>query len=152
MIFFKEKNTKTLKIYKGNLIIIGLILIVNLVNFRPYFCKIKSKNTNHYNCKQCTKIREFINFIYKSFLLLLIKQALNFNFISFRACYGTDLIYTITHCSVLFPTVSWPTTSTLVANFAYLYTLPLCTFFSFLYHNIVIQFTLLQYCNSLWYL
>ena len=49
---------------------------------------------------------------------------------------------------MLFPTVSWPTTSALVANLVYLYTLPLCIFFSSLYHNIVIQSTLLQYCVS----
>ena len=48
---------------------------------------------------------------------------------------------------MLFPTVSWPTTSALAANLAYLYTLPLYTFFSSLYHNVVIQSTLLQYCN-----
>ena len=69
-----------------------------------------------------------------------------------RICYSTDLIYTITHCSMLFPTVGWPITSALVANLAYLYILPLCTFFSSLYYNVVIQSTLLQYCNSLWYL
>ena len=68
------------------------------------------------------------------------------------SCHGTNLTYTITHCSILFPTVGWPTTSALAANLAYLYTLPLCTFFSSLYHNVVIQSTLLQYCNSLWYL
>ena len=49
---------------------------------------------------------------------------------------------------MLFPTVGWPTTSALAANFAYLYTLPLCTFFSSLYHNVVIQSTLLQHCNN----
>ena len=59
--------------------------------------------------------------------------------------------YTITHCSMLFPTVGWPTTSTLAVNLAYLYTLPLYTFFSSLYHNVVIQSTLLQHCDSLWY-
>ena len=42
--------------------------------------------------------------------------------------------------------------SALVANLAYLYILPLYTFFSFLYYNVVIQSTLLQYCDSLWYL
>ena len=38
-------------------------------------------------------------------------------------------------------------TSALAANLAYLYMLPLCTFFSSLYHNVVIQSTLLQYCD-----
>ena len=38
-------------------------------------------------------------------------------------------------------------TSALAANFAYLYTLPLCTFFSSLYYNVVIQSTSLQHCN-----
>ena len=47
--------------------------------------------------------------------------------------------------SMLFPTVGWPMISALAANLAYLYTLPLCTFFSSLYHNVVIQSTLLQY-------
>ena len=50
---------------------------------------------------------------------------------------------------MLFPTVNWPMTSALAANFAYLYTLPFYTFFSSLYHNVVIQSTLLQHCNSL---
>ena len=50
---------------------------------------------------------------------------------------------------MLFPTVGWPMTSALAANFAYLYTLPLCTFFSSLYHNVVIQSTLLQHCDIL---
>ena len=72
--------------------------------------------------------------------------------IKLSLCHGTDLIYTIAHYSMLFPTVGWPMTSALAANFAYLYTLPLYTFFSSLYHNVVIQSTLLQYCNSLWYL
>ena len=67
-------------------------------------------------------------------------------------CYDTDLTYTIAHYSMLFPTVGWPTASALAANLAYLYMLPLCTFFSSLYYNIVIQSTLLQYCDSLWYL
>jgi hypothetical protein len=53
-------------------------------------------------------------------------------------CYGTDLTYTIAHCSMLFPTVSWPMTSALAANLTYLYMLPLCTFFSSLYYNVVI--------------
>ena len=48
---------------------------------------------------------------------------------------------------MLFSTIDWPTTSALVANLAYLYTLPLCTFFSSLYHNVVIQSTSLQYCD-----
>ena len=48
---------------------------------------------------------------------------------------------------MLFPTVGWPTTSALAANFAYLYTLPLCTFFSSLYYNVVIQSTSLQHCD-----
>ena len=39
-------------------------------------------------------------------------------------------------------------TSALAANLAYLYTLPLCTFFSSLYHNVVIQSTSLQHCDS----
>ena len=39
-------------------------------------------------------------------------------------------------------------TSALAANLAYLYTLPLCTFFSSLYHNVVIQSTLLQHCDN----
>ena len=63
--------------------------------------------------------------------------------------HGIDLIYTIAHCSILFPTVGWPTTSALAANLTYLYTLPLYTFFSSLYYNVVIQSTLLQYCDSL---
>ena len=67
-------------------------------------------------------------------------------------CYGTDLTHTIAYCSMLFPTVGWPTTSALAANLAYLYILPLCTFFSSLYYNVVIQSTSLQHCNSLWYL
>ena len=50
---------------------------------------------------------------------------------------------------MLFPTVGWPTTSALAANFAYLYTLPFYTFFSSLYHNVVIQSTLLQHYDSL---
>ena len=54
------------------------------------------------------------------------------------SCHGTNLTHTIAHCSILFPTVGWPTTSALAANLAYLYTLPLCTFFSSLYHNVVI--------------
>ena len=62
--------------------------------------------------------------------------------------YGTDLIYTIAHYSMLFPTIGWPITSALAANLAYLYTLPLCTFFSSLYYNVVIQSILLQHCNS----
>ena len=48
---------------------------------------------------------------------------------------------------MLFPTVSWPTTSALAANLAYLYILPLYTFFSSLYHNVVIQSTSLQHCD-----
>ena len=63
-------------------------------------------------------------------------------------CHGTNLIYTIAHCFMLFPTVGWPTTSAWAANLAYLYTLPLCTFFPFLYYNVVIQSTLLQHCDS----
>ena len=51
------------------------------------------------------------------------------------------------HYFILFPTVGWPMTSALAANLAYLYTLPLCTFFSFLYYNVVIQSTLLQHCD-----
>jgi hypothetical protein len=62
--------------------------------------------------------------------------------------YSTDLIYTIAHCPILFPTVGWPTTSALAANLAYLYMLPLYTFFSSLYHNVVIQSTLLQHCDN----
>ena len=53
---------------------------------------------------------------------------------------------------MLFPTVGWPMTSALAANLAYLYILPLYTFFSSLYYNVVIQSTLLQYYDSLWYL
>ena len=53
-------------------------------------------------------------------------------------CHGTNLTHTIAHCSMLFPTVGWPITSALAANLAYLYMLPLCTFFSSLYHNVVI--------------
>ena len=49
---------------------------------------------------------------------------------------------------MLFPTVGWPMTSALAANLAYLYMLPLCTFFPSLYHNVVIQSTLLQYCDN----
>ena len=63
-------------------------------------------------------------------------------------CYGINLTYTITHYSMLFPTVGWLTTSALAANLAYLYMLPLCTFFSSLYHNVVIQSTSLQHCDS----
>ena len=73
-----------------------------------------------------------------SILLLLLEEE----------CYGTDLIYTITHCSMLFPTVGWPMTSTQAANLAYLYTLPLCTFFPSLYYNVVIQSTSLQCCDN----
>ena len=64
-----------------------------------------------------------------------------------KYCYSINLIYTIAHCSMLFPTVSRPITSALAANFAYLYILPLCTFFSSLYHNVVIQSTSLQHCD-----
>ena len=39
-------------------------------------------------------------------------------------------------------------TSALAANLAYLYMLPLCTFFSSLYHNVVIQSTSLQHCDT----
>ena len=74
------------------------------------------------------------------------------NGVYYTSCHGTDLIYTIVYCSMLFPTVGWPMISAWAANLAYLYMLPLCTFFPFLYHNVVIQFTLLQHCNSLWYL
>ena len=49
---------------------------------------------------------------------------------------------------MLFTTVNWPTISALAANLAYLYTLPLCIFFSSLYHNIVIQSTSLQHCDK----
>jgi hypothetical protein len=63
-------------------------------------------------------------------------------------CYSTNLIHTIAHCSMLFPTIGWPITSTLAANLAYLYTLPLYTFFSSLYHNVVIQSTSLQHCDN----
>src|SRR5580704_1247945 len=56
-------------------------------------------------------------------------------------------MHTIAHCSILFPTVGWLTTSALAANLAYLYMLPLCTFFSSLYHNVVIQSTSLQHCD-----
>ena len=49
---------------------------------------------------------------------------------------------------MLFPTVGWPMTSALAANLAYLYMLPLCTFFSSLYHKVVIQSTLLQHCDT----
>ena len=49
---------------------------------------------------------------------------------------------------MLFPTIGWPTTSALAANLAYLYTLPLCTFFSSLYYNVVIQSTSLQHCDT----
>ena len=49
---------------------------------------------------------------------------------------------------MLFPTVGWPMTSALAANFAYLYMLPLCTFFSSLYYNVVIQSTSLQHCDT----
>ena len=48
---------------------------------------------------------------------------------------------------MLFPTIGWPTTSALAANLTYLYTLPLYTFFSSLYYNVVIQSTLLQHCD-----
>ena len=51
---------------------------------------------------------------------------------------------------MLFPTVSWPMTSALVVNLAYLYTLLLCTFFSSLYYNVVIQSTLLQHCDNIY--
>jgi hypothetical protein len=46
-----------------------------------------------------------------------------------------------------FPTIGWPMISALAANLTYLYTLPLYTFFSSLYHNVVIQSTLLQHCD-----
>ena len=49
---------------------------------------------------------------------------------------------------MLFPTIGWPTTSALAANLAYLYTLPLYTFFSSLYYNVVIQSTSLQHCDK----
>ena len=49
---------------------------------------------------------------------------------------------------MLFPTVGWPITSALAVNFTYLYTLPLCTFFSSLYHNVVIQSTSLQHYDN----
>src|SRR5580658_6268001 len=62
-------------------------------------------------------------------------------------CHSINLIYTIVYCSMLFPTVGWPITSALAANLAYLYILPLCTFFSSLYHNVVIQSTSLQHCD-----
>ena len=52
---------------------------------------------------------------------------------------------------MLFPTVGWPTTSALAANLAYLYMLPPYTFFSSLYHNVVIQSTLLQHCDREYY-
>jgi hypothetical protein len=39
-------------------------------------------------------------------------------------------------------------TSALAANLAYLYILPLCTFFSPSYHNVVIQSTSLQHCDK----
>src|SRR6266702_506469 len=66
---------------------------------------------------------------------------LNFTSHILPNCHGTDLTRTIAHCSILFPTVGWPTTSALAANLTYLYTLPLCTFFSSPYHNIVIWST-----------
>jgi hypothetical protein len=66
-------------------------------------------------------------------------------------CHGSDLTHTIAHCSMLFPIVGWPTTSALAANLAYLYTLPLCTFFSPSYHNVVIQSTSLQHCDRLYF-
>ena len=68
---------------------------------------------------------------------------------SYSSYHGTDLIYTIVYYSMLFPTISWPITSALAANLAYLYILPLYTFFSSLYYNVVIQSTLLQHCDSL---
>ena len=89
--FFK-KNIKALKIYRGNFIIIGFTLIVNLINFRLYFYKIEGKNIDYYNYIWYTKSKVFINFIYKSFLLLLIKQALNFNSISFRAYFAFKVV------------------------------------------------------------
>ena len=49
----------------------GFLLTVNLLNFRLYFYKIKAKNIHYYNCRWYTKSKESINFIYKSFLLLL---------------------------------------------------------------------------------
>ena len=51
----------------------GFTTAVNLLNFRLYFYKIKGKNINYYNYRWYTKSKESINFIYKSFLLLLIK-------------------------------------------------------------------------------
>ena len=72
----------------------------------------------------------------------------NYYTVYLNNCHGTDLIYTIAHYSILFPTIGWPTTSAQAANLAYLYTLPLYTFFPSLYHNVVIQFTLLQYCDK----
>ena len=96
--------------------------------------------------KECTIANKFL---FNSVDLFILK--LNVPFF-LKYCHGTDLIYTITHCSMLFPTVGWPMTSALAANLAYLYMLFLCTFFSSLYYNVVIQSTLLQYYNSLWYL
>ena len=49
---------------------------------------------------------------------------------------------------MLFPTIGWPMINALAVNLAYLYTLPLCTFFSSLYHNVVIQSTSLQHCDT----
>ena len=68
---------------------------------------------------------------------------LNIHRLKLARCYGINLTHTIAHYSMLFPTIGWPTTSALAANLVYLYTLPLCTFFSSLYHNVVIQSTLL---------
>jgi hypothetical protein len=75
--------------------------------------------------------------------------SLKLRFVAVTTYYSTNLTHTIAHCSMLFPTVGWPTTSALAANLAYLYMLPLCTFFSSLYYNVVIQSTSLQYCDSL---
>jgi hypothetical protein len=89
-------------------------------------------------------IKVILNSITRIRLIIFIKDP--------KECHSTDLTCTVAHCSILFPTVSWPTTSALAVNLAYLYMLPLYTFFFSLYHNVVIQSTSLQYCDSLWYL
>ena len=63
-------------------------------------------------------------------------------------CHSTDLIY---HCA-LFYVISycWLAYDQCLGSQPCL--LPFYTFFSSLYHNVVIQSTLLQYCDSLWYL
>ena len=115
--------------YKENKLVRDILAIL----YKQKGCKV------YYWLKQ---IRKLLHYIKSRYLII--------NGLIY--CHVTNLIYTIAHYSMLFPTVGWPTTSALAANLAYLYTLPLYTFFSSLYYNVVIQSTSLQYCDSLWYL